>query len=139
MAFSNSRLVALEDGKVTFRYKDYAQGSRQRIMTVDAREFIRRFLLHILPKGFVRIRYYGFLANHQKRNHLEKIRNLLGDKSISVAEGAMSSDDTSAPGLCSKGTDDLDLCPSCRTGFMIQLEIVKPIAISISPLSFDTS
>jgi hypothetical protein len=141
VAVSNSRLVAFEDGKVTFRYKDYAQGSRQRTMTVDAEEFIRRFLLHVLPKGFVRIRYYGFLANHEKWNHLEKVRNLLEEDSTFMAEGANPSPaDTSAQGLCLSGTDDLDLCPVCRKGFMVQIEEVKPIASSfLEHLFFDTS
>jgi hypothetical protein len=141
VAFSNSRLVALEDSKVTFRYKDYAQGSRQRTMTLDAEEFIRRFLLHVLPKGFVRIRYYGFLANHEKWSHLEKVRNLLDEESTSMAEGTNTSPaDTSAQDLCPSGTDDLDLCPLCRKGLMVQIDVVKPISSSIwEPLLIDTS
>ena len=62
-AISNRRLLSLEDGQVTFRWKDYAQGGRQRTMTLDAIEFVRRFLMHVLPPGFVRIRHYGILAN----------------------------------------------------------------------------
>jgi len=66
VAISNQRLLSLHDGKLTFRYKDYAQQGRQRTMTLDAVEFLRRFLLHVLPKGFMRIRYYGFLANRNR-------------------------------------------------------------------------
>ena len=63
VAISNHRLLGMEDGKVTFRWKDYAHGGKQRKMTLAAEEFIRRFLLHVLPKGFVRIRHYGWMAN----------------------------------------------------------------------------
>jgi len=63
VAISNRRLVALEDGRVTFRWKDYAHGNRHRLMSLDAVEFIRRCLLHILPSGFQRLRQYGLLAN----------------------------------------------------------------------------
>ena len=67
VAISNHRLISLEDGKVTFRWKDYAHGGKKRKMTLDASEFIRRFLLHVLPKGLVRIRYYGWMANRCRR------------------------------------------------------------------------
>ena len=63
VAISNHRLIGMEDGKVTFRWKDYAHGGKKRKMTLAAEEFIRRFLLHVLPKGLVRIRYYGWMAN----------------------------------------------------------------------------
>lgn len=141
VAVSNSRLVALEDGKVTFRYKDYAQAGLQRFMTVDAEEFIRRFLLHVLPKGFVRIRYYGFLSNGEKSTHLEKVRNLLEADSTSIDHGTNPSPaDTSAKDLCLSGTDDLDLCPSCRKGLMVPIEVLKPISCAIlEPLFIDTS
>jgi hypothetical protein len=78
VAISNHRLISLEDGKVTFRWKDYAHGGRQRKMTLDASEFIRRFLLHVLPKGLVRIRYYGWMANRCRRQRAMQCRELLG-------------------------------------------------------------
>jgi hypothetical protein len=70
IAISNSRILSVADGKVTFLWKDYADRSKTKIMTLDAVEFIRRLLLHILPAGFVRIRQFGFLAN---RSRLEKL------------------------------------------------------------------
>ena len=70
VAISNQRIVSLEDGRVCFRYKDYARGNRQKMMTLQAKEFIRRFLLHVLPSGFMRIRYYGFLANRHRQEKL---------------------------------------------------------------------
>jgi hypothetical protein len=70
-------LVAFEHDKVTFRYKDYAHGSKKRLMTLSSQEFLRRFLLHVLPRGFVRIRFYGFLANRRRANLLPLCQQLL--------------------------------------------------------------
>jgi hypothetical protein len=77
VAISNHRLVNVADGKVTFRWKDYAHGSKQKLMTVTAEEFLRRFLLHVLPQGFVRIRFFGFLANRRRKTLLPLCRDLL--------------------------------------------------------------
>ena len=77
VAISNHRLVNVADGKVTFRWKDYAHGGKQKLMTVTAEEFLRRFLLHVLPQGFVRIRFFGFLANRRRKTLLPLCRNLL--------------------------------------------------------------
>jgi hypothetical protein len=78
VAISNHRLLGMEDGKVTFRWKDYAHGGKQRKMTLAAEEFIRRFLLHVLPKGFVRIRHYGWMANRCRHECAALCRTLLG-------------------------------------------------------------
>jgi hypothetical protein len=78
VAISNQRLVALRDGRVTFQYKDYADRQRSKLMTLASNEFIRRFLLHTLPSGFVRVRYYGLLANRDRRQRLDHCRRLLG-------------------------------------------------------------
>ena len=67
----------MEDGKVTFRWKDYAHGGKKRKMTLTAEEFIRRFLLHVLPKGLVRIRYYGWMANRCRQEGAARCRALL--------------------------------------------------------------
>src|SRR6516164_7693580 len=77
VAISNGRLLNIDDGKVQFRWKDYRDGNRQKLMTLDAAEFIRRFLLHVLPHGFQRIRYYGFLANRYRAENLALCRQLL--------------------------------------------------------------
>jgi predicted RNA-binding Zn-ribbon protein involved in translation (DUF1610 family) len=77
VAISNHRLVDFTDGKVTFRWKDYAHGSKKRQMTLTADEFLRRFLLHTLPHGFVRIRSFGFLANRRRATLLPLCRRLL--------------------------------------------------------------
>src|SRR3954453_4977724 len=78
VAISNRRLVSLEDGDVAFHWKDYAHGGDQKTMTLKATEFIRRFLLHVLPSGFVRIRHYGFLANRVCQEKLALCGALLG-------------------------------------------------------------
>jgi Putative transposase/Transposase zinc-binding domain len=77
VAISNHRIVAFADGQVTFRWKNYAQGSKQKLMTVTAEEFLRRFLLHVLPHGFVRIRFCGFLANRRRKALLPVCQQLL--------------------------------------------------------------
>jgi hypothetical protein len=78
VAISNHRLVNIADGKVTFRWKDYAHGCKSRLMTLTAEEFLRRFLMHTLPPGFVRIRFFGFLANRRRATLLPLCRQLLG-------------------------------------------------------------
>ncbi len=77
MAISNHRLLAFDDRNVTFLWRDYAHGNRQRSMTVSAEEFIRRFLMHVLPRGFVRVRNFGFLANGRRTVLLPHCRELL--------------------------------------------------------------
>jgi Putative transposase/Transposase zinc-binding domain len=77
VAISNHRLVSFDGNHVTFRWRDYAHGNKQRLMTVSTDEFIRRFLVHVLPKGFVRIRHFGFMANYQRSSSLGLCRQLL--------------------------------------------------------------
>src|SRR6185369_15412137 len=77
VAISNHRLISFADQRVTFRWRDYARGNKQRLMTVSADEFIRRFLVHVLPKGFVRIRHFGFMANYQRSASLDQCRQRL--------------------------------------------------------------
>ena len=109
VAISNRRLIALNDGQVVFRYKDYRQGHRERVMRLEAVEFIRRFLLHVLPKGFVRIRHYGLLANRCRKEKLLLCRRLLGSVAQSDAEPESPPDAASIEWLC----------PLCHTGRMV--------------------
>jgi len=80
VAISNGRLIEMKDGKVTFRWRDSAHGNEQKLMTLEAVEFIRRYLLHILPCGFVKIRHFGFLANRNRREALALCRALLPEQ-----------------------------------------------------------
>ncbi|HEY4356068.1 MAG TPA: IS91 family transposase [Acidobacteriaceae bacterium] len=112
VAISNHRIVNFADGKVTFRWKDYAHKNKQRLMTVTADEFLRRFLLHTLPRGFVRIRFCGFLANRRRGELLPVCRQLLQAGSLplnSTADASVSD----APGAW--------LCPHCG-GPMVLIE-----------------
>lgn len=78
VAISNRRILSFANGKVTFVWRDYADGNRVKVSTIEAMEFLRRFLLHVLPEGFVRIRYYGFLSNGKRYEHIERARELIG-------------------------------------------------------------
>jgi hypothetical protein len=78
VAISNHRLVAFQNDRVSFRWKDYAHGAKQKIMTVSADEFLRRFLIHVLPRGLVRIRHFGLFANRKRGDALSRCRILLG-------------------------------------------------------------
>lgn len=119
IAISNDRLLALRDGKVTFQWKDYKNGNRQRFMTLDVEEFIRRFLLHVLPDRFVRIRHYGFLGNRSKDN-LQRCRDLLAVPVPTISEQNWKERYESLTG-CS-----LDVCPSCRQGRLVCIETLIP-------------
>ena len=118
VAIANSRLQSIDHGQVTFTYKDYRHQHRQRTLTLSATEFIRRFMMHVLPHGFVRIRYYGFLANAQ-RQQLTKIRQLLN---VPDSE----SSDQQADGDLLEQEQDLepDPCPRCQQGQMQLIETV---------------
>ena len=87
VAISNRRLLSMQDGRVTFQWKDYADGNPIKTMTLEAVEFVRRFLLHVLPSGFVHIRHFGFLANRKRKEKLALCRSLL-DGSQAVANPA---------------------------------------------------
>jgi hypothetical protein len=80
VAISNHRLVAFENQRVSFRWRDYAHGGKQKVMTVPAEEFLRRYLLHVLPKGLVRIRHFGLFANRCRAASLQRCRSLLGSE-----------------------------------------------------------
>ena len=88
VAISNSRLIAMEEDRVRFHYKDYADGSRKKQMTLCAEEFIRRFLLHVLPKRFVRIRHYGLMAGRNVKSRLARCQTLLSKAKESPGDGA---------------------------------------------------
>ena len=84
VAISNRRILSIDGDEVTFRWKDYAHGNKNKAMTVKATEFLRRFVMHVLPKGFVRIRFFGFLANRQRAKQLELCRRLLKAEAATI-------------------------------------------------------
>jgi hypothetical protein len=121
VAISNNRLLSLQDGRVTFQWKDYADGGQSKTMTLDAVEFIRRFLVHVLPTGFVRMRHFGFLANRARKKKLVLCRSLLAARGL--ATDASSTAQSSEPS--DSGKQESDLCPICKHGRLISIEIVK--------------
>jgi hypothetical protein len=111
VAISNHRIITFADGQVTFRWKDYTHGSKQKLMTVTAEEFLRRFLLHVLPYGFVRIRFFGFLANRRRKALLPVCHQLLRMPTPSCPKAA----------LPKAGSAALWQCPRCG-GSMLTLQ-----------------
>jgi len=121
-AISESRIVSYSEEKVTFRYKDYRDGCTVKEMTLDTEEFIRRYLMHVLPKGFRKIRFYGYLSNRCKKTALSILRNELhmpGRKNI--LEGL-----SAAQVLCVLYNKDVSVCPKCGSKRLIQYPIHIP-------------
>jgi Putative transposase len=112
VAISNHRLIELADGQVAFRWRDSAHGNKKRVMTLRIDEFLRRFFLHVLPRGFVRIRHFGFLANRQRQSQLELCRKLL-DQLPAVASAATAAKPAFEP--------TYPTCPACG-GTMVIVE-----------------
>jgi hypothetical protein len=123
VAISNQRLLALRDGNVTFSYTDHRRGGVRKTMTLAATEFIRRFLMHVVPDGFVRIRHYGFLANAVREDKLARCRTALG---VAQPTQDTSMKDTHWYTIVEQltGRDPL-LCPRCRKG---KLRVWKELA-----------
>jgi hypothetical protein len=125
VAISNGRLVKVQDDQVFFRWKDYAQGNQQKVMALEAVEFIRRFLLHVVPSGFVRIRHYGLQANRVRAENLARCRALLGQGQGSGAGGAASKQEPQQ----SKQTEARKRCPVCGQGHMVIVGKVEPVGL----------
>jgi len=115
VAIANSRLIALDDRGVTFRWKDYrAKGkTRHKTMTLTTDEFMRRFLLHVLPSGFHRIRHYGLLANSGRREHLARVRDLL---QVTPANTEPMGADAE---VSDKAVQPTFICPDCGAAMII--------------------
>jgi hypothetical protein len=123
VAVSNNRLVSIDDGKVRFRWKDYRQESRQKVMTLDGGEFIRRFLIHVLPDGFHRIRYYGFLGNCHRTRKLALCRELLAMATLQSADPPADYRDR-FEALTGRSLHE---CPHCHGGIMVVIDsIARP-------------
>jgi hypothetical protein len=136
VAISNRRLLSMEDGRVTFEWKDYADGNQTKTMTLEAVEFIRRFLLHVLPSGFVHIRHFGFLANRNRKEKLALCRSLL-DGSQAVSEPGADS-----PGVRhSDSAEQPRRCPVCKIGRLIRIQVLTAaVCVCLpAPLFADTS
>jgi len=121
VAISNNRLLSMENGKIRFRWKDYRDGNRQKTMTLDAGEFIRRFLIHVLPDGFHRIRYYGFLGNCHRARKLERCRELLGLAPVGPEAGLTAGYHERHEALTGRSLRE---CPHCHAGIMVVTSII---------------
>ena len=111
VAISNSRLISMDDGFVTFRWRDYADGNKQKIMKIAAEEFIRRFLTHVLPKGFRKIRHFGILAARGKEIRMKLCRRLTRTHLAVVKE-------STSERLARIFGEDFNLCPCCNSGHL---------------------
>jgi hypothetical protein len=137
VAISNNRILDIEGGKVCFQWKDYRHGSPQKKMTLDADEFIRRFLIHVLPSGFQRIRYYGLLGNRYRKDKLARCRELIGMSKLEPTADAADKnyrdtyEELTGVSLC--------VCPVCHLGRMGLLRALQPITRVRVPFILDTS
>ena len=124
IAISNNRILRIQDGKVYFHYRDSANGNQTRQTSLPASEFIRRFLLHALPKGFVRIRHYGLLSNRCRKQAIAHCRTLLGTPSASQPEETpeLSWQDR----LFALTGVDATACPHCGKGKLILTRMLLP-------------
>jgi hypothetical protein len=125
VALSNDRLVDLRDGRVQFRWKDYADHDRVKVMTLAAEEFLRRFLLHVVPRGFMRIRHFGLLANRTRRETLTRCRALLDQLPTENAPP-----ETALELLQRLTGIDLSRCPACGEG---RMHITLIVGLNASP------
>jgi len=126
VALSNDRILNVQNGLVTLSYRDRKDGDRKKALPLEAHEFIRRFLLHVLPNGFMRVRHFGFLANRSKKQALTQCRKLLGANPASLQSPSESAKDL----LLRITGIDLNRCPSCHNGTMIVVAELPPISSS---------
>jgi hypothetical protein len=126
VAISNRRILSIDGNEVTFRWKDYAHGNKNKVMTLKATEFLRRFLIHVLPKGFVRIRFFGFLANRRRSKLLAVCRQLLNAKAPSPSAGA-------------EPIEQQTQCPLCHNGVLHIVERLQPLLRTCPKTKLDSS
>jgi hypothetical protein len=134
VAISNRRLLALQDGQVSFEWKDYRNAGKSNVMTLPAEEFIRRFLQHVVPTGLQRIRYYGFLANCHRKAKLTLCRQLLATTCSLLLPQPADCRDLLAALLRTNS----QLCPQCGKGILIRLQFFPPSHGPV-PLRVDSS
>jgi hypothetical protein len=131
IAISNHRIVSLEDGQVSFEYRDRTEDNRKKLLRLPAKEFLRRFLLHVVPHRLVRIRYYGLLAQSRKAELLDRCREALQSSAAERTDSYRAS--AEEPALASELQPQLDaanrwewLCPHCQSGHLIVVGRLSP-------------
>jgi hypothetical protein len=128
VAISNARLVKLDEAQVTFRYKDYADAHRPKTMTLSAEEFLRRFVQHVLPRSFVKIRHYGLLANRQRAEKLALSRRLLLPVTGAAASAGGESSATSDSSKIEPAP--MHQCPKCGGCRFVRIELTKETEVA---------
>ncbi len=131
VAISNQRLLSFTKGRVSFAYTDYANANRAKTMTLDGCEFMRRFLMHVLPHGFTRIRHFGFLSNRYRTSNLALCRQLL-----TTAAPAEQSSPEQAESKNDRILEDRSKCPICERGQMVIIEELLPPGRAVPPPHF---
>jgi hypothetical protein len=131
IAISNHRLVSLDEHSVTFNWKDYAHGNRPRTMTLDGGEFLRRFLLHTVPRGFMRIRHFGLLANRARSENLATCRRLLNV--------SCDNDPATPPHATGTAIQSRPCCPACQRGQLVPGPYLSPFELSLLMIRLDSS
>lgn len=132
IAISNNRVLDNRDGNVSFLWRDYADGNRKKTMTLKADEFIRRFLLHILPERFVRIRHFGLLANRNRKNAIAACREFLGTGQPVAKESAR--EETWQEQLLRICGIDVTACPVCHKGRLFRVALLNPLRCNSPPV-----
>jgi hypothetical protein len=123
-AISNNRILNIHNGDVSFLWRDYADNNRQKTLTLKAEEFIRRFLLHVLPSRFVRIRHFGLLANRKRKDAIALCRKILENGKITTKQNARK--ETWQEQLFRICGIDVTLCPACQKGRMYRIGLLLP-------------
>jgi hypothetical protein len=132
IAISNNRILSFNDKEVSFRWRDYADGDKQKVMTLKADEFIRRFLLHALPNRYVRIRHFGILANRRRKENIALCRKLFGTSRTTVKE----TKETWQQQLLRITGIDVTSCPVCKTGRMVTIDVLLPSRCNSPPENY---
>lgn len=126
VAISNDRILSIKDRRVTFKWKDYADQNEKKVMELDGEEFIRRFLLHVLPLNFVKIRHYGILSNRNRKTKIIRCKDIFNIEKEERSKVTKSWEELI---LELKGID-VRVCSVCKTGKMIRKESITPKAYS---------
>ena len=129
VAISNNRILANRDGNVSFLWRDYADDNRKKTMTLKADEFIRRFLFHVLPERYVRIRHVGLLANRNRKNNITECQKMLGGENVKKEK----KQETWQEQLLRICGIDVTVCPICKKGKMCRIERLLPVRCKSPP------
>jgi len=135
VAISNNHLLDIENNQVRFQWKDYRHGEQSKTMALSADEFIRRFLLHVLPDGFQRIRYYGYLGNRYRRDKLQQCRRVLGMPTPLEQTDASLQEKDYRDRYEELTGHSLHQCPQCSQGHMLVVKILPPSLCKSAPLT----